>query len=256
MLVSLFLILQTFAWQSLSPGFHYKEVKDRINHFHLFKINPTHYSLSPFQYSEFKSKKPCTMDEWKKKLSDPILIINGAQYLPNYAHMGLITRDSKKVGDQVSSKWKALLASKPKHKKTQKFSIIDLSKTSLKKAQSQYHNIVQTFMLFDENQKLRVKNSSKRAKRNIFAINKKGEIVILISESHPTLYEVGTWLIEQKDLELENALSMDGGSSVMLDLQSEKLKISLPHASFSETGNHFEQYNECPLPNVIAFQKK
>ncbi len=243
-------IPKKWEFQEIHPGLDFceyegPEVNLGTRKIRVVKIDSSKYEFKPYRYDEKDSPvaSPQPIDYWGKKFSAPVLF-NAGQYDPEYGYMGILKRDGEKIGKQSKiTSWKGILVSG----KNQKAQILNINDPQIEK----YPNAIQSFMLFS-GEKNSVRKSNWQANRLIVAQSKDGHLYIFHTDGGITLWNLAEHL-KKLPLNLEKALSMDGGYEAELFVQNQNsffgqwetndLDISLP-------GIHYD------LPSVVAVISK
>ena len=127
--------------------------------------------------------------------------------------------------------------------------VVDLARAPLAPG-SGWSEVAQSFMLFDRSGGMRVRRSQRIANRTVVAEDRRGRLVVLVSEGSYTLAEFAE-VLRRSPLQLTQAMSMDGGLEAELVVQSGTFR----YASFGRwpRGSDPDAPGaRAPLPAVIS----
>lgn len=130
--------------------------------------------------------------------------------------------------------------------------IIDLEQSNPAMAEH-YRHVVQSMMLVDEKERVRVRDTEKNACRVVVAQDRLGRLLILVSEGATTLGELARWL-PSAGLDIVRAMNLDGGIEAQIAIDTPELKLAL-YGQFGTGSTVFDQGVtpvRYPLPAVIA----
>ena len=101
-----------------------------------------------------------------------------------------------------------------------------------------------------------MRDTDKSACRTVVAEDKRGRLLILITEGAVTLGDFGRWLIEQ-DLDIVRAMNLDGGIEAQLVVRTRELDLDI-YGQYGTGTTVFEGTPgqiRYPLPAVVAVRK-
>ena len=98
----------------------------------------------------------------------------------------------------------------PKRKGVSRARVIDLKYDQFRLGTTPYAQLAQSFMLFDHTGRKRVKKGNWVANRTAVAEDRKGRILVFVSEGGLTIWDFAR-LLQSSGLNLVKAMSMDGG---------------------------------------------
>ena len=226
--------LQEIKWKELAKGLSMTTISvssmswtgsDSIT---VIRIAADSWQFQPHYFKENKDRKRKSAHNWLESTNTNI-VINAGQYDTNYKHLGWFIRDRKNMGSSLHPIWKGLFVCQPKASNTEPFmTIIDEEKTPQTIELFPYTNAVQSLMLFDETGKIRVNKSDKFARRCIVSVGTDGFIYIFLTEGEVTLWNIAEFL-RCHPLNLDKAMSMDGGAQAQLSLKTDKFELNMPN---------------------------
>jgi hypothetical protein len=88
--------------------------------------------------------------------------------------------------------------------------VVDLSKEPIDPRRTEWDEVAQSFMLFDQGGEVRVRKSERVANRTLVAEDGHGRLLMITTEGAYTLHDMAT-LLRKTHLDLTHAMSMDGG---------------------------------------------
>ncbi len=206
--------------------------------------------LRPFHFraDEIGAKLP--VEAWAERLAAKV-VFNAGQFDENFEHLGWLKRDGKWLSRQQKPAWKGLLVSGPLGESF--FGrIVDLERADGEVAED-YRNVVQSMMLLDASQKLRVRDSELSACRTVVAEDKQGRILVVVTEGATTLGDLGRWLA-RSSLGVVRAMNLDGGIESQLVVDTPELKLVLygQYGTGTTVFTPGTTQTRYPLPAVIA----
>jgi uncharacterized protein YigE (DUF2233 family) len=208
-------------WKSLAPGLSFSrwpvqsggQILDTLA---ILKIQPDLWT-----FRVFFNRTPKSIEDWRKSLGAPI-VINGGFYQENFNPAGKIVVDGNSFGPLRNPAMKGMFLSEPKKGLDQlpRATIIDLKEPRSEETIGQYDQGIQSFpILLDPRGQVRVNASNFQANRTVVALDRQGNILILITEKpYFTLYALGQYL-KKMPLSLSFALNLDGGNRTQLAVQ-------------------------------------
>jgi len=210
--------------------------------------------LVPHHYAHDKLDEPQTVEEWAEELGAPI-VFNAGQFDENFKHLGWLKRDGQWIMSHRKRQWKGLLLSGPVDGGAWA-RIADLEQAD-PKVEKRYEHVIQSMMLFDDNQRTRVRSSDRTACRTVVAEDKRGRLLIIITEGAVTLADFSKWL-QQTDLGIVRAMNMDGGIESQLAINTPELTAAV----YGQYGTGTTVFEKGPgmiryrIPTVIAVRRR
>jgi hypothetical protein len=165
-----------------------------------------------------------------------------------------LAKDDRRLGSGLHPQWKALLVSEPRDGKPDvpPAAIIDLEKEAFDWDGRPYRNVMQSFMLLDRDGRIRVRQTDSLASRTVLAQDRGGRILVVFVPGACTLYELAQ-LLKSADLDIEQAMSLDGGFEAQLSIGQGDARSAL-YGSWVVNDRrqvHIESL-KVPLPTVVA----
>ena len=252
--------LGPLKWRSISQGFDITRIKilygARLGPDDLFisRFDPNHYTFMPYHESEYPKEPQVDIRGWSKRLPRAVSLINGGQYYPDRTYMGRLMRKGRKISTKAHPQWKGYVVSHPNSSappQAPASTIIDVDNpTSL--TPDNYHNILQSFMLFDERGHIRVQNSYKLAGRAAIGEDHKGNMFLIMTPAAISIYDLAV-VLKSPSLGLKKAVSLDGGFETQLLLWEQDLPfLSTGQFAISENKAIYLPGYHPSLPSVLA----
>ena len=166
------------------------------------------------------------------------IVINGSYFHEDYTPSGFLMIDGKRVGDRMFDQQKsAMMSISDNH-----FRISDLQDEPIIDTDV-FDYALQSFPLLIKDGKGFIKeNSGKKSRRTAIGNDKQGNIYIFVSDSYLlSLYEFMEEILKM-DIEIDEVINLDGGTSTGLKVQYLGYKNLVDNLAL--------------VPNVILFEKK
>jgi uncharacterized protein YigE (DUF2233 family) len=206
------------------------------------RLRMAHYSLEP-------EKAPLDLLEWERRLG-AVAVFNAGQYYPDNSYMGLFVSDGRVVSSRLHAEFKAALVADPAIGGISA-RVLDLEQHPIRPDALTWREVAQSFMLFDDDGKIRVRNSSQVAYRTAVGEDAQGRIVVIVTEGGYTLYELAG-LLHTWPLNLRRAMSMDGGEEAELAVNTGAFRYaSYGHRNANGQVTHPTR-STVALPAVVA----
>lgn len=238
----------TVQWQIHDSGVYVTELFTRphpeadLKKIHVVRFEARNWRFEPHYFREYPQQQRMSSHEWMIKTTAS-LVINAGQYDTDFQHLGWFIHDSKNWGGRQHPIWKGILAGEPSvNKNHPNITIIDLQKTPMNLDSLSYRFAVQSLMLFDKTGKIRVNKSSKSARRCVIGEGTDGFIYLIVTETDWVLWDLAKHLLNS-DLNIKQAISMDGGAQAQISIKSNANDIIIPRFQMA-------------LPCVICFYPK
>jgi hypothetical protein len=204
----------------------------------------------PHHYSRAGLDEPEPIDAWADALQTPV-VINAGQFDDKLAHLGWLKADGIWLNDDRKPQWKALLVSGPLMGPPYA-GVIDLEAASPRIVEG-FRHVLQSMMLLDDSARVRVRDSELLANRTVVAQDRRGRMLVLITEGAVTLGDLARWL-PTTSLDLARAMNLDGGIESQLAIRTPELTLSFygqygTGATVFDAGPGEVRY---PIPAVIA----
>jgi hypothetical protein len=211
--------------------------------------------LRPFHFkADGTSVEPQHIEAWAAQLGAP-MVFNAGQFDEGLDYLGWLKRDGHWLSQRRKSAWKGLLVSGPL---TGSYwaRILDLDQVPAEVADD-YAHVVQSMMLLDADSRLRVRDTDVSACRTVVAEDKRGRILVVVTEGAVTLGDLARWL-SSAPLDVIRAMNLDGGFESQLAIDTPELKLALygqygTGAAVFGSGAGQVRY---PLPAVVAVRPR
>jgi len=242
-------------WRALSPGLEFTTVSGEpycrrgSSHVAVLRIDPQRVDLRVLHYTRQPEREPLSLLEWRKR-SGALAAFNAGQYYTDFSYMGLLVSNGETVSRRIHPGFRAALVAAPTLG-GRGARVLDLERDTLDARRPGWREVAQSFMLFDREGALRVRKSDQVANRTVVAEDRRGRIVVAVTEGGYTLWELAR-LLRDGPLDLSHAMSMDGGYEAELCVQSGGFR----YASFGrwEGDREAGTGTSVPLPAVIVVQ--
>jgi Phosphodiester glycosidase len=237
-------------WRSLQPGVEFAIIRGEPYCRHgsadiaLLRVDPTRVGLKVLHFSRQPDRKPLALPEWQQR-ARALAVFNAGQYYPDLSYMGVLVSDGEPVFSRPHPSFRAALVAGARARRDAK--VLDLSHVPIEKARREWREIAQSFMLFDENGRRRVKKTDQVANRTVVGEDRRGRLVIVTSEGGYTLWDFAE-LLQRSPLQLTHAMSMDGGHEAGMCVVSGRFR----YATFGRWKDGQAPDGAMPLPAVIA----
>lgn len=206
--------------------------------------------LVPHHFRREGAEGPQTIEAWARQLDAPVVFTAG-QFDESLNHLGWLKAQGDWVFKAHKSQWKALLVSGPVQGEPWA-GIIDLERANVSIAEH-YRNVVQSMMLVDDTQRVRVRDSQRTACRTVVAQDDAGRVLVLVTEGAVTLADLARWL-PGSGLGIQRAMNLDGGVEAQIAIRTPELQL----AFYGQYGTGTTVFDagagpiRYPLPAVIA----
>jgi len=211
----------------------------------LWRFEVLHYSLNG------EDAEPLTIEKWQEQTSSSV-VFNAGQYYPDLSYMGLLLNGDQEFGARLHPQWQALFVAEPNRKGVSRARVIDLKYDRFRLGATPYTQVAQSFMLFDHIGRKRVKKGNWAANRTAVAEDRKGRILVFVSEAGLTIWDFAR-LLQNSSLNLVKAMSMDGGYESELAVRLGNFDyVSYGQWETNDYGDISVPGIHMPLPAVIA----
>lgn len=205
----------------------------------------------PHHFSDEGMERPMNALQWAEHLGASV-VFNAGQYDEGHRHLGLLKGGGRRLSSLERPAWKGLLATGLKGEGVWG-RILDLQHFDQAFAEG-YRNVIQSMMLMDDREGVRVRRSSKTACRAVVAEDQRGRLLLLFTEGATTLGALGNFLMES-ELNIVRAMNLDGGHEAQLVIRTPE--FSLNHFGKYSTGSNVTTqgiYRQV-IPAVIVWRK-
>jgi hypothetical protein len=209
----------------------------------ILRINPGRYRFQVFSYLQFGDSRDLPdIEEWQQK-TGALAVFNAGQYYPDLSYMGLLISGDLRFSERQHPQFQAVFAAEPKSVGTRRARILDLKYSRFVLDSTPYTQIAQSFMLFDAKGKKRVKHGNWVANRTALAEDRRGNILVIVTEGGYTIWEFAE-LLQASSLGLIRAMSMDGGYESELCLKTR----GFSYATYGQWETN--DYGDISLPGI------
>lgn len=215
----------------------------------VLRLDPASVRLRVHHYSREAGGVPLSIVEWQQR-TRALAVFNAGQYYPDHSYMGLLVSDGVRISKRLHPEFKGALVASPVDGAADA-RVLDLERDPLDPKAPGWREVAQSFMLFDQQGRVRIRKSDLVANRTVVAQDGKGRLLVITSEGGYTLWDFAR-LLQETPIGLSHAMSMDGGYEA-------ELCISTPpfhYASFGPWKGAGDAPDapgaRVPLPAVIA----
>ena len=177
----------------------------------------------PHRFEEEGLKEPLTADAWATHLKAP-MVFNAGQYDENMKHLGWLKSEGQWLTRHRKKQWMGLLLSGPVDQSVWA-RIGDLEALDSKIVE-RYDHALQSMMLFDHTQSIRVRDTDRAACRSILAEDTQGRLLFVQTQGAVTLADLARWLLST-DLNLVRAMNLDGGIESQIAIKTPEFQLSM-----------------------------
>lgn len=240
-------------WRPLRPGLEFATFRGDpfcrggSSAIGVLRVDPARHAIRVHHYGALgEGATPPSVVEWQKRLG-ALAVFNAGQYYPGYRYMGLLMSGGGVISRQPHPDFKAALVA---GREPPRARVLDLSREPIDPRRTEWDEVAQSFMLFDESGEVRVRKSERVANRTLVAQDRTGRLLVITTEGVYTLHDMAKLLRESR-LDLTHAMSMDGGLEAALCVAVDNFRW----ASFGPWPKDREPDAlgaRVPLPAVIA----
>jgi len=215
----------------------------------VLRLDPARVRLRVEHYTQLGVQSPLDILEWEHR-TGALAVFNAGQYYPDWSYMGLLVSNGRAISRKPHPGFKAALVADPRDGAGPGAHVLDLDIEPLPADGAPWREVAQSFMLFDDDGKVRVRQSGQVAYRTAVGEDADGRILVIATEGGYTLFELAG-LLRTSPLGLRRAMSMDGGNEAALTVRSGSfLYASFGHRTAHGVPNPVR--STAPLPAVIA----
>ncbi len=216
----------------------------------ILRLDPARVRIGVHHFSQRPEGRPLSIVEWMQA-TGALAAFNAGQYYPDYRYMGVLTSGGRRVSTAPHPTFRAALVAEPVGG-GHGASVLDLEPDSLADVARAWREVAQSFMLFDRDGNIRVRNSDQEANRTLVAQDRVGRLLVLTTEGSYTLWELARWL-QDSPLEATHAMSMDGGLEAELCVSADRFAYaSFGHWNPRSGPGAAAGGGRVPLPAVIT----
>ena len=215
----------------------------------VLRLDPRRVRIRMAHYTQLQERLPLDILEWERR-TGALAVFNAGQYYPDYSYMGLFVSGGHVVSGDLHSDFKAALVASPRSGGP-RARVLDLDKHPIRADELPWREVAQSFRLFDDDGRIRVRKSNQVAYRTAVGEDAQGRLLVIATEGGYTLYELAG-LLQTLPLGLRRAMSMDGGDEAVLCIRCGAFR----YASFGHRLSDGSVPNPLrptvPLPAVVA----
>ena len=206
-------------FRELQPGMEFASFRGEpycrmgLSEIAVLRLDPRQVRFHMSHYTQLAEQLPLDILEWERR-SGALAVFNAGQYYPDYSYMGLFVSDGNVVSSRLHPGFKAALVASPRSGGPGA-RVLDLDAHPIRADELPWREVAQSFMLFDDDGEIRVRQSSQVAYRTAVGEDAQGRILVIGTEGGYTLYELAG-LLKTLPLGLRHAMSMDGGDEAAL----------------------------------------
>ncbi|MEL6338770.1 MAG: phosphodiester glycosidase family protein [Myxococcota bacterium] len=179
--------------------------------------------MIPYHFRDAGLSDAATIDDWRRELDVPV-VINAGQYDEHGDHLGWLKGRGQWLSRAFREQWKALLVSGPAEGALWT-GIVDLER-SKPDVVEKYDHVVQSMMLVDRVDGVRVRDTDRTACRTAIAQDTEGRVLLIVTEGAVTLARFARWLTSS-GLDVVRAMNLDGGLESQFALETEEASLRL-----------------------------
>lgn len=177
----------------------------------------------PHHFRSEGLEEPLTADGWAKHLGAP-LVFNAGQYDEDMNHLGWLKSSGKWLTSHQKKQWMGLLLSGPVDNGVWA-RIGDLESLDASIVE-RYQHALQSMMLVDHTQKIRVRDTDRAACRSVLAEDTQGRLIFIQTQGAVTLADLARWLVKT-ELNIVRAMNLDGGIESQVALRTPEFQLSM-----------------------------
>jgi hypothetical protein len=245
------------AWVAVAPGIEFCRVETqglpRGGRIAALRLDPGRCRIEPYHERDFPGDDAATADDWTRRLGAPV-VFNAGLYREDRVHLGTLRRGGVDVGGSRHRSYMGLLVSGPLDRGLPDAAVLDLSTPDGRRLAPRYANAVQSMMLFDSEGVIRVRRTDRSAPRTVVAADRRGRLIVLVTEGSHTLWSLAELLLGSS-WDLASAMALDGGREADLCVETSSLRYRTREAEEEgDAGSYFR--GTVTLPAVIAVWPK
>ncbi len=219
----------------------------------VLRLDPARVTLRVCHCLQREDPRPLDIVGWQRA-TGAVAVFNAGQYYPDLSYMGLLVSGGKTLSGRLHPTFQAALVAE-REPRGGGVRVLDLQRHPLDPAAPGWREVAQSFMLIDESGVIRVRKSDKVANRTVVAEDRHGHLLVVVSEGGYTLWDFAD-MLKRLPLEVDHAMSMDGGDEAQLVLRTPDLR----YASFGRWERDGDEAAAAtastPLPAVIEVQPR
>lgn len=242
-------------WKALRPGLEFATLngspycRSGSSEIAMLRVDPARVQVRAHHYGTTHGRHPMDVIAWQRVIGADA-VFNAGQFLPDWSYLGALVCSGKVVSRRVHPTFKAALVAGPLEGGPAA-RVLDLESEPLVTDPPRWREVVQSFMLFDRTGKLRVRHTDKVANRTAVGEDKRGHLVVFITEGGYTLDDFAR-LIQRSPLEISHAMSMDGGNEAQMCVDAGGFRYSCMGGRTRGGAAGDAAGEQVPLPTVIS----
>ncbi len=257
--------LGPITWRESAPGF--EAARSRLlygarlgpNDLFLARFDPARFSFRPYHEKEYPDSPQVSIGGWAERLGQAAALINAGQYYPDRAYMGVLKRDGQSLSAGPHPQWKGYLVSEPAEDAppgAPAAAIIDQQTNREPWEPRHYRNVMQSFMLLDQNGRIRVRDSHNLACRAAIGQDREGRILLIMTPAAVSLYDLAMAL-KSSSLGLVQVVGLDGGFETQLLLRQDGTPfLSTGQYSITDQRSVYIPGYHPTLPAILSVQSQ
>ncbi len=255
--VAVFLILSTTRtprFRTVAHGVEFAEINGAPYCRHgsarigALRVDPRVARFQVLHHTSESEEDPIPIAQWMER-TRAIAVFNAGQYYPDFTYMGLLVSDGQVVSKRPHATFRAAFVADPVGGGPDA-RVLDLDSLSIDPARPEWRQVAQSFMLFDDQGRIRVRTTNQVARRTAVAEDSRHHVVIVSTEGSYTLHDFAI-LLKSAPLGLTHAMSMDGGEEAQLCVRGRKFAYA-NFSSWKPGAKAPDLSPAAPLPAVIA----
>ena len=243
-------------WRTLRPGLEFATLNGSpycrrgSPEIAMLRVDPARVQLRVHHYSTIHGRRPMDIIAWQRSIGADA-VFNAGQFLPGWSYLGALVCSGKVVSGRVHPTFKAALVAGPLDGGGITARVLDLESDSLAVAPPRWHEVAQSFMLFDRKGRIRVRHTDKVANRTAVGEDRSGRLVVFTTEGGYAIDDFAR-LIRDSKLEIAHAMSMDGGNEAQLCVDAGGFQYSCMGGRTRGGAAGDAAGEQVPLPTVIS----
>jgi uncharacterized protein YigE (DUF2233 family) len=242
-------------WKTLRPGLEFAMIsgdpwcRRGSSQIALLRIDPAHARLRVHYFGVSPAGRPLDAVEWQRSTGAEA-VFNAGQFTPDWTYLGLLVSGGNVISKRKHATFKAALVAGPQDGGSAA-RVLDLEHDSLDAARPQWSEVAQSFMLFDRDGRLRVRNSDKVANRTAVGEDRSGRLIVFVTEGAYTIDDFAR-LVQKSPFQITHAMAMDGGSEAQLCVVAGGFRYTCMGGRTRGATSHDAADVDTPLPAVIS----
>jgi uncharacterized protein YigE (DUF2233 family) len=221
----------TTTWETVAPGLERRSyVPNNRNSAQLYvvRIDPAYYTFR----AHYRPGEPLSVEGWQQELPNAVAIINTNFFERDHRILGLLISDQVVYGETLVNRGGTFFVQDGRP--AIRSNIYEPYNGEL------FDQAIQAFpmLVLDGEQAYTDTARDRSTRRTVIAIDSSGRVLLIVTPRIGlTLLDLAAWLA-QSDMEIVDALNLDGGGSTMLHLQ--------------DVDQRFNTTSFDPVPAVLA----